>query len=46
MARSDRANSSSNSYRDETQAELDFLDGATAGSVERWQQLQQMLQEI
>ena len=33
MARSDRANSSSNSYRDETQAELDFLDGATAGSV-------------
>ena len=33
MARSDRANSSSNSYRDETQAELDFLDGATVGSV-------------
>ena len=33
MARSDRANKSSNSYRDETQAELDFLDGTTAGTV-------------
>ena len=33
MARSDRANKNSNSYRDETQAELDFLDGTTAGTV-------------
>jgi hypothetical protein len=31
--RSDRANKNSNAYRDETQTELDFLDGATAGSV-------------
>jgi hypothetical protein len=31
--RSDRANKNSNAYRDETQDELDFLDGATAGSV-------------
>ena len=33
MARSDRANISSNNYRDETQTELDFLDGATAGTI-------------
>ena len=33
MARTDRANANSNEYRDETQTELDFLDGATAGSV-------------
>ena len=33
MARSDRANINSNSYRDETQAELNVLDGVTAGTV-------------
>ena len=33
--RSDRANKNSNAFTmaDETKAELDFLDGATAGSV-------------
>ena len=31
--RSDVNNKNSNSYRDETQAELDFLDGATAGTA-------------
>ena len=33
MARSDRSNISSNSYRDETQTELDFLDTAAANTV-------------
>ena len=31
--RANRANANSNDYRDETQAELDLLDGATAGTV-------------
>ena len=31
--RSDRANKNSNAYRDETQTELDFLDGAIANTV-------------
>ena len=31
--RSDRANKNSNAYRDETQDELDFLDGTTAGTI-------------
>ena len=31
--RANRANANSNDYRDETQDEIDFLDGATAGTV-------------
>jgi len=31
--RANRANQNSNDFRDETQAELDLLDGATAGTI-------------